>query len=92
MTNGLRRCVLIVLAAPMLAIAAPASEKERPLEELAAEVLPAGGHHSRVVLGDSIVKLVKEGVLEPSKLEANVAGELERRGLLPRQSGADCSI
>lgn len=81
MTNGLRRCALALLAAPMLATAALASEKERPLEELAASVLPAGGHHSAVVLGDSIVKLVKEGALDASKLEAVYA----RRGGIPAE-------
>ena len=81
MTNGFRWRALVLLAAPMLATAAHASEKERPLEEVAAKVLPAGGHQSRVVLGDSIVKLVKEGVLEPPKLEAVYA----RRGGIPAE-------
>lgn len=81
MTNGFRWRALVLLAAPMLATAAPVSEKERALEEVAAKVLPAGGHQSRVVLADSIVKLVQEGVLDPEKIEAVYA----RRGGIPAE-------
>ncbi|MBI4194366.1 MAG: hypothetical protein HY526_04740 [Betaproteobacteria bacterium] len=81
MTAAFTWRVLVFLAAPLLATAALASEKEPPLEELAASILPADGHHSAVVLGDSIVKLVQEGVLEPRKLEAVYA----RRGGIPAE-------
>lgn len=76
-----RRALVLLLAAPLLAAAAPATEKERMLQEVAANVLPAGGHHSRVVLGDSIVKLVRAGVLDPQKFEAVYAP----RGGIPKE-------
>ena len=79
MTNGLRWCVLVFLAIPILATAAPDPARERMLEATAANVLPADGYQSRVVLGDSIIKLVREGVIEPEKLEAIYA----QRGGIP---------
>jgi len=72
-------CVVAFLAAPTLSSAAPASEWAQLHEEAMASVLPAGGHHSRVALGDSIVKLVHEGVLDPKKFEALYA----QRGGVP---------
>ena len=81
MTNGLRWCVLVFLAIPILATAAPDPARERLLEETAANVLPADGYQSRVVLGDSIIKLVREGVIEPEKLEAIYA----QRGGIPEE-------
>ena len=81
MTNGFRWCAVAVLAIPILAIAAPDPARERLLEEMAANVLPAGGYQSRVVLGDSIIKLVREGVIEPKKLESVYA----QRGGTPEE-------
>ena len=63
MTNGLRGCVLVFLAIPILATAALDPAKKRVLEETAAIVLPAAGYQSKVVLGDSIIRLVREGVI-----------------------------
>lgn len=34
------------------------------------EVIPKGGYQSKIALGDSILKLVKEGVIDPEKFEA----------------------
>ena len=81
MTNGLRGCVLVFLAIPILATAALDPAKKRVLEETAAIVLPAAGYQSKVVLGDSIIKLVREGVIEPEKFEAVYA----QRGGIPEE-------
>lgn len=46
---------------------------------LLASATPSAKHHSKVFLGDSIVRLVQEGVLDPQKVEALYA----RRGGVP---------
>src|SRR3970282_1389587 len=46
-----------------------------------ATAVPGGGHHSRVALGDSIVRLVQEGVIDPVKMEALYA----QRGGIPAE-------
>ena len=79
MTTAFRSCVLAFLTLPVLATVASASESRQLFEEAMAKALPAGGHHSRVALGDSLVKLVHEGVLDPQKIEALYA----RRGGIP---------
>jgi len=81
MTNGLRGCVLVFLAIPILATAALDPAKKRVLEETAAIVLPAAGYQSKVVLGDSIIRLVREGVIDPEKFEAVYA----QRGGIPEE-------
>ena len=81
MTNGLRWCGLVFLAIPIIATAAPDPARERLLEQTVADVLPAGGYQSKVVLGDSIIKLVREGVIEPEKLKAIYA----QRGGIPEE-------
>lgn len=81
MTNGLRWCAQVFLTIPILAIAAPDPASKRLLEETAASVLPTGGYQSRVVLGDSIIKLARKGVLDPKKLEAVYA----QRGGIPEE-------
>lgn len=81
MRSAIKWCLLAFLGVPLLATAAPASEKERLLEAVIARVLPAAGHQSQVVLGESIVKLVRQGVLEPKKLEAVYA----QRGGIPEE-------
>ena len=43
-------------------------------QDMAAQVLPAGGYQSRIALGDSIVKLAQAGVIDRNKLEALYAG------------------
>jgi len=63
----------------LAAAAAPDLVTRQLLENAVANVVPAGGYQSRIVLGDSIVKLVREGVLDPNKLEAIYA----RRGGIP---------
>lgn len=50
--------------------AAPATHGGRLLEEAATQVLPADGHHSKVALGESIVKLVRAGVIDREKFSA----------------------
>lgn len=62
--------VLAILALPLLAPAAPASDGARLHEDMAAHVLPVGGYQSRVALGDSVVKLAQEGVIDRKKIEA----------------------
>lgn len=69
--------VFLGFAAP--ASAAPAAAPARLLEEALAEAVPARGYQSRIALADSIVRLVRAGVLDPWKLEALYA----RRGGLP---------
>ena len=63
------------------AIAAPAVDAARLHDEAMAQVVPVGGHHSRVVLRDSIVRLAQEGVIEAKKLDAVYAS----RGGLPEE-------
>ena len=75
------RCAYLLLAVPLLALAAPAAERGRLLQEAAASVLPTGGHHSRVMLGDSIVRLQQEGALQMLKFEAVYA----QRGGIPQE-------
>ena len=62
--------VLAFLAFAPLAGAAPASQGGPLLAAAATQVLPANGHHSKVALGESIVKLVREGVIERRKFYA----------------------
>jgi hypothetical protein len=81
MATAFLRCAFVLLTVPLLATAAPAADKERMMRAAIASVLPAGGHHSRVMLGDSIVKLVQAGVLDPEKFEAIYA----RRGAIPTE-------
>lgn len=81
LTTTFRWGVLVFLTVSLAAIAAPDPARERLLEETAADVLPAGGYQSRVVLGDSIIKLIQVGVIEPEKLEAIYA----RRGGIPEK-------
>ena len=68
--SGFRWRALALLAVPLLAPAAPAAEGLRLYQDMAAQVLPAGGYQSRVALGDSIVKLAQAGVIDRKKLEA----------------------
>ncbi len=68
--SGFRWRVLAFLAVPLFVPAAPAAEGARPYQDIAAQVLPAGGYQSRVALGDSIVKLAQAGVIDRKKLEA----------------------
>lgn len=79
MTIAFRSCVLAFLTVPVLATAAPVSERNQLFKEAMAYAVPAGGHRSRVVLADSVVKLVQEGVVDPQKIEALYA----RRGGIP---------
>ncbi|MBI2318469.1 MAG: hypothetical protein HYY28_04205 [Betaproteobacteria bacterium] len=79
MANTLACSAFLLLAVPALAAGAPETDKARLLQDAAARVLPAGGHHSRVALGDAVVKLVQAGVLDAQKFEAIYA----RRGGMP---------
>ena len=77
-------CVLGVwafLAGPLAAIAAPAVDAARLHDHAMAQVVPVRGYQSRVVLGDSMVKLAREGVIDAKKLEALYA----QRGGLPEE-------
>ena len=70
---------LAFAAVAMLSSAAPATDIGKLHQEAMATAVPAGGHRSKVTLGDSIVRLVQEGVLDPQKFEALYA----RRGGIP---------
>lgn len=72
-------CALFALAIPVLA-AASAEHAQRFTEAMATAV-PSAGHHSKVALGDSVVRLVQEGVIDPQKMEALYA----KRGGLPAE-------
>ena len=61
---------LAFLVGPLVAIAAPAAQGSRLFEDAMAQVVPAHGHQSRVALGDSIVKLTQEAVIDRKKFEA----------------------
>jgi hypothetical protein len=70
MTATFGRAVLVVLFASLVAAAALAGREERVALVPVRSIPPAGGHHSRVGLGDSIVRLVRAGVIDPKKFEA----------------------
>ena len=80
-------CALALLA---LAPAAPGASGGRLLAEAAAQVLPADGYRSKVALGESVVRLVRAGVIDRGKFAAlyaqrgGVTGDLE--DLLARPS------
>ena len=71
--------VWVLLVSP--AIAAPAVDAARLHEHAMAQVVPVRGYQSRVALGDSIVRLAREGVIDAKKLEAVYAP----RGGLPEE-------
>ena len=71
--------VWVFLTGP--AMAAPAADAAHLHEDAMAQVVPVRGYQSRVVLGDSIVRLAKEGVIDAKKLEAVYAS----RGGLPEE-------
>lgn len=74
-----RLLVSVSLAIPLLASAAALPQHSQLLEGAMASTAPAAGHRSKVVLADSIVRLVQEGVLDPQKIEALYA----QRGGIP---------
>lgn len=74
MSTACVRAVLVLLLISQLATAPLANGNERVALAAVASVLPAGGHHSRVGLGTSIVKLIRAGVIDPKKFEAVYAG------------------
>jgi hypothetical protein len=78
-TAAYRWGVWAFLVIPWAASAAPAVDGARLHEEALAQVVPAHGYQSRVVLGDSMVKLAQEGVIDAKKLDALYAA----RGGLP---------
>lgn len=73
-------------------MAMPAVEAARLHEDAMAQVVPVRGYQSRVALGDSIVRLAQEGVIDAKKLEALYApgGGLpeELKGVLAMSSHA----
>ena len=73
--------ILVWLSIPLLASAAALPEHAQRFEQAMATAVPSDGHHSRVVLGDSIVRLVREGVIDPQKMEALYA----QRGGIPAE-------
>lgn len=77
---GRRVALGALLGLPWFAAAAPASRAVPSTEEIAAKVLPAAGHLSRVALADSIVKLAQAGVIDRGKLQA-----LYSRGAAPAE-------
>ncbi len=67
------------LLVPLVAAATP--EHNERFAQAMATAVPAAGHHSKIVLGDAIVRLVREGVIDPQKLEALYA----KRGGIPAE-------
>lgn len=65
-----KACAWCLLAMPLFASAAPAAEHAQRFEQAMETAVPAAGHYSMVVLGDSIVRLAREGVIDPQKLAA----------------------
>lgn len=63
-------CTLALLALAPLAAAAPGTSGGPLLEEAAAQVLPADGYRSKVALGESVVRLVRAGVIDRGKFAA----------------------
>jgi len=61
--------LLVFLAVPSLALGASAAEGARLYHDMAAQVVPARGYHSRVALGDSLVKLTHADVIDRNKIE-----------------------
>ena len=80
MKTFLRACVFAALGLPLAASNA-APEHQQQFTDAMAAAVPSGGHHSRVALGDSIVRLVQEGVIDPVKMEALYA----QRGGIPAE-------
>jgi len=80
------------LVVPLVAIAAPGVNGAHLHEDAMAQVVPDRGFQSRVVLGDSMVKLAREGVIDAKKLAAVYAprGGLpeDLRGMLTMSSVA----
>lgn len=55
--------------------------EESPLHEIAGEVLPESGFQSKIYLGESVIKLIENGVIDRQKF-----GEIyEERGGLPEE-------
>ncbi|MBI4292020.1 MAG: hypothetical protein HY661_11120 [Betaproteobacteria bacterium] len=70
LTTAFRLGIWVCLVSPLVAIAAPAAEGTRLFDDVIAQVVPVQGYQSRVVLGDSVVKLVQEGAIDRKKIEA----------------------
>jgi hypothetical protein len=76
-----KRWLGLALVIPFAAAASALPEHNQRFTEAMATAVPAAGHHSKVVLGDAIVRLVREGVIDPQKLEALYA----QRGGIPAE-------
>ncbi len=63
-------CILAFLALAPFAGTASAPQGGPPPGEAAAQGLPASGHHSKVALGESILRLVRAGVIDREKFAA----------------------
>lgn len=66
---GRRAAVAALLGLPWLASSGPVPRPVPSTEEIAAKVLPAAGHLSRVTLADAIVQLTHAGVIDRGKLQ-----------------------
>lgn len=77
----MRALALAWLCMPLLASAGASSEHAQRFEQAMATAVPSAGHQSKAVLGDSIVRLVREGVIDPQKMEALYA----QRGGIPAE-------
>lgn len=73
--------MLALLAVPLFAAAAPVPEHAQRFEQAMATAVPSAGHHSKIALADSVVRLVQEGVIDPQKMEALYA----QRGGIPAE-------
>jgi hypothetical protein len=72
---------LVLLTVSLFAPAAPVPEHAQRFEQAMAIAVPAEGHRSKVMLVDSIVRLVQQGVIDPKKVETLYAG----RGGIPAE-------
>jgi len=61
--------VLALAAVPLAAAATPVDSVVRIDRAMAAQVVPAGGHRSRIAFGASLVKLAQAGVIDRAKMQ-----------------------
>jgi hypothetical protein len=74
-----RLCLGLALVIPLAA--ASSTEHNERFAQAMTSAVPVSGHHSKVVLGDAIARLVREGVIDPQKVEALYA----QRGGIPAE-------
>ncbi|TAK88026.1 MAG: hypothetical protein EPO20_00910 [Betaproteobacteria bacterium] len=76
-----RGWLVLALASPLSAGASALPEHNQRFTDAMATAVPAAGYQSKVVLADAIVRLVREGVIDPQKMDALYA----QRGGMPAE-------